>query len=448
MNAYLPNPNGNSYFSTPPLPVNNLLFTVPPGTAGATSTVSVTTSSAAVAAATGLTYLPATQQYPVNGVLADGIYDSKRDLYYFTDANQIRIFSLANSAWRASIPIPPPTGAYGTQRLVGMALSPDGSKLAIADPGAIAIYVVNPDQPNSVQSFALAAKIAGPYPNAGEPLDPVVTNNGIVYYTTVNEEGYGGTGLFQLDTNTGALTEPPNAPTTVNYNDLFSRLALSSDGSRVNFNIEGIVGYFDIPTQTVHYAPSNYEDIGQGTEEFVLAPNEETIFASGVVMDSNLNSLGLQTLDLAESVDASYVFGSAMSADGSLLFQPGDGLIDVFDGHTGSFRARISVPFTLSPNYRALISNQHDSRLLTITGATGNGIGVVDLNSLPEPQPLKHSVSKLERPMHELVAASSRPLSMTGKPGPRASRVAPRVRHLPSALRLQSFAPIAKPRAR
>jgi hypothetical protein len=156
----------------------------------------------------------------------------------------------------------------------------------------------------------------------------------------------------------------------------------------------------------------------------------------------------LQTLDLAESVDASYVFGSAISADGSLIFQPGDGLIDVFDGRTGSFRSRVSVPFTLSPNYRALISNQQDSRLVAITGTTGNGIAVIDLNSLPEPQPLTYAFSKGKRLMREPAPASLHQLSIADKPELRASRVAPRIRHLPSALQLHNLSPHGKPQSR
>jgi hypothetical protein len=447
VNAYLSSPYGSNYFSTPPLPVNNLLYTVPPGTAGVASPVSVTTNDGTVAASSGLTYLPATQQYPVDGVLVDGVYDAKRDLYYFTDANQIRVFSLAKGAWQTPIAIPAPAGAYGPQRLFGLALSPDGSKLAIADPGAIAIYLINPDQPAAVQSFALAAKL-GLQSTAAEPLDPVVTNDGMVYYTTLNANpNSGGFGLYLLNTNTGALTVLPNAPDWGVY-DPYSRLALSSDGTRVYFNFQGSVGYFDVPTQTIYYAPSNNEVIGQGTEDFVLAPNQETIFAAGVVMDSTLNNLGLQVLDVAESIDANYVFGSAISADGSLIFQPGDGLIDVLDGYTGSFRARVSVPFTLSPNYRALVSNQQNSQLVAITGATGNGIAVINLNALPEPQPVTYAISESERPMREPAPASSRVLSMTGKPAPRASRVAPRIRHLPSALLLQRLSSHGNPLAR
>lgn len=437
VDAYLANPYGANYFSTPPLPVNNLVYSVPPGTAGTSSQVTVATSSGTTVAATKLNYLPATQQFSVDGMLADGVYDSKRNLYYFTDVNQIRVFSPATMAWQTPWPIATPTGSYGPQRLMGLALSPDGSKLAIADPGAIAIYLVNPDQPASVQTFALAAKL-GVYPNAVEPLDPVVTNSGMVYYTTVNEEGTGGTGLYMLNTTTGALMATPNAPITTSYDDQYSRLSLSSDGSRVYFNIEGNVGYFNIATQTVVYASADAEDISLGTEDFVLSPNQESIFASGLVLDSDLNNLGMQTLDLAESLDANYVFGSAMSADGSLVFQPGDGFIDVVDGRTGSFRARVSLPFTLSPNFRALISNQTDSNLVAITGPTGNGIAVIDLNSLPEPQPLPYALRKGGGPLRASTAAPSLLTPRTGKRRPRASRVAPGIRRPSSALLLSN----------
>jgi hypothetical protein len=106
--------------------------------------------------------------------------------------------------------------------------------------------------------------------------------------------------------------------------------------------------------------------------------------------DSNMNIIGIQVLDLAQSLDAAYVYGAALSADGRLVFQPGNQFIDVFDGNTGVFRDRISLPTSLSPNYRALVSNGRDSKLLAITGTTGNGIAIIDLNSLPEPSPLPY----------------------------------------------------------
>jgi hypothetical protein len=127
-----------------------------------------------------------------------------------------------------------------------------------------------------------------------------------------------------------------------------------------------------------------------------LSPNQQFLFASGFIYDSNLNNLGYQVLNVAEAVDADYVYGAAYSADGSLVFQPGVQSIDVFDGRTGTFRTRISLPVELSPNFRALISDDSDNVLVAITGATGNGIALINLNSIPELSPLAYlsAVSK------------------------------------------------------
>ncbi|HVU48505.1 MAG TPA: hypothetical protein VHD85_20420, partial [Terracidiphilus sp.] len=293
-------------------------------------------------------------------------------------------------------------------------------------------------QPTSVQSFALAAKLNGNQ-SAAAPIDPVVTNDGTVYYTTTDEviPNYSCGGLYRLNTSTGTLTYEPNV-SGASYAGGTCFLNLSSDGSRIYYNIGGDIGYFDIPTQTAHESPLNVTDLAWGTDELALSPNQDTLFASGLIVDSGLNGLGMQSLNLPESIDAVYVYGAAISADGGLIFQPGDGFIDVFDGRTGSFRSRISLPFPLSPNFRALVSNNRDSKLLAITGSSGNGIAVIDLNSLPEPQPLPYPLLKNQTPQHEEALASPLIHSAVDRSKRRASHVAPPIRHLTSPLRFHN----------
>jgi len=79
-----------------------------------------------------------------------------------------------------------------------------------------------------------------------------------------------------------------------------------------------------------------------------------------------------------------------LSADGSLLFQPSTNGIDVFDGRLGILRSRISLPFSLSQSYGALVANGKDNVLIAITGSTGTGIAVVDLSSIAGPAPLPY----------------------------------------------------------
>ncbi len=73
-----------------------------------------------------------------------------------------------------------------------------------------------------------------------------------------------------------------------------------------------------------------------------------------------------------------------------MLFQPTSIGIDIFDGRLGNLLTRISLPVALSPNYDALVSDGADNILVAITGNTGSGIEIIDLTSLPEPQPLPY----------------------------------------------------------
>lgn len=398
--SYSPDPYRNLaypfYFTAPPLPKTSLLYTIPAGTTGTTATISVSNASGSTTATTKLTYLPSVQQYPLDGQLVDGIYDPHRDVYYFSDVNRVRVFSLKQSAWLSPIDIPAAYGAYGPQRLWGLALSPDGSKLAVSDPGAIAIYIIDPDHPSSIQSFPYASQFFGD-PITAEPAGLAITDAGTVYFVTFDLGGDGGRGyLFSLNPSTGKITEimgdsgigiPNYLPTEGPDPD--SRLAITADGSRIYFNDDGELGYIDTAQGFFYALPNNAWAFSPGGYELVLAGNQTRLFGSGYLMDSNVNPIGLQALDLAQVLDATYVYGAALSADGNLLFQPGLQFIDVFDGQTGAFRARVALPMQLSANYRALVSNNRDNRLVAITGS-GNGIAVVDLNSMPEPEPLPY----------------------------------------------------------
>jgi hypothetical protein len=426
VDSYSPNPYGNTYFTPPPFPTNALVYTVPAGIAGTTAAITVNNLSGSNTASTSMTYLPALVQYSVNGELADGVYDSKRDVYYFSDATQVRVFSLTQGIWLAPIPIPAPQGAYGPQRLFGLAISPDGSKLAISDPGAIAIYIVDLDQPSSIQSFPFASQIFEPITE--EPSGVAITNGGTVYFATFDLDGDGGSGyLYSLNPATGQVGEVmgpvdnPSLPTQGPDSD--GRLVISADGSRVYFNDDGELGYVDTASGQFVLASTSDYYIGEGGYELVVDADQASFFADGFLTDGNLNSFAVPALDLAESLSANYVYGAAFSADGSLLFQPGTQSIDAFNGQTGAFRARISLPVQLSPNFRALVSNNQDSRLVAITGSTGNGIAVINLSSLPEPAQVSY------------LSAIAAPIASQAQPRP-AAVAAPATGERPPVLHL------------
>jgi hypothetical protein len=137
-----------------------------------------------------------------------------------------------------------------------------------------------------------------------------------------------------------------------------------------------------------------------------LSSNQTQFGASASLYDSNLNEESNLTMNDREITSISYVYGNKLSPDGSLFFQPSTSGIDIFDGHLGTLRNRLALPFLLSQNYDALVANGKDNILLAITGATGDGIAVLDLSFLAEPASLPYDSARISPP---LLPLASRP---------------------------------------
>ncbi|MBS1801487.1 MAG: hypothetical protein JSS95_16875 [Acidobacteria bacterium] len=395
LTGYLPQAYlANSTFLASPFPLAGIEYIVPPGSAGSSVDITVSNTSGATTLKQAIQYLPAVQVLPATGAkLVDGIYDRRRDLYYFTDTNQIRVFSRSQGKWLNPIAIPAPVGAYGSQRLLGICLSLDGSKMVVSDAGAIAIYIIDPDNPTSIKSYPFASQVFGGTPNIETPSGVAITNSGTVYFTTFDLNGTGAPFLMTLDPSTGRISTYGGFVYTFSSEGpyQYGRLPMSADGARIYLNSSGIIAAIDASTGAVTYPFERTGSIGQGGYEVVLAPSQTNLFADGFMMDSNMNLLGMLALNWRESVDADPVYGATMSTDGGLFFQPNTHSIDVFDARTGVFRSRISLPVALSPSYRALVSDGKDNVQIGIT-SNGDSIAVIDLGSLPEPPPVAHLI--------------------------------------------------------
>jgi WD40 repeat protein len=368
-----------------PFPLQSVYYTIPPGAVGSVG-VTVTTSSGSATAPAGLTYIAATEQFPLaRSALVQGIYDPIRDLYYFTDASKIQVFSLAQKKWLTPISIPAPGGA--AQRLWGLALSPDGSKLAVADAQANVVYLVDPANTSSVRTFPIAPSV--PQGITVSPAGVAISDTGIVYVTSAVLGGTGFNNYFQLDTNTGVLTPLGITGPGLGGKDLYLRTAISQDNSRVFFNNDGYVFNMDTTTNVL-FSASAGPGCCYGNYDLALSKNQIQFTATDYLYDSNLNAESFYSLNDREIESVSYVYGVKLSPDGSLVFQPDTNGIDVLDGRIGNLRNRIALPFALSPNYDALVSDGMDNVLLAITGANGDGVAVVDLTSIAEPPPLPY----------------------------------------------------------
>jgi len=413
------NPDAYNLLS-PPFLLQSVYYTIPPGTAGSNVDVAVTSSSGTMKASGSLSYGPAAQQFPLAGAaLAQGVYDPNRDLYYFTDATEVQVFSRAQGKWLA--PLVNLT-TKGAQRLWGLALSPDGTKLAVADIQAALIYLVDPANPATVQSFAFAPQF--PAGILADPAGVAVSNSGVVYITTYIQGGDGFDAFFKLDTNTATLSDlhltGPGLST-----DLYLRTVISADNSRVYFNDDGAVLSVDTSTGVVFEAASQ-DGCCYGNYDLALSQNQTQFAATGYLYDADLNTESFETLnDRDANSGITYVYGSKLSPDGGLLFQPTLNGVDIYDGRVGTLRNRVALSFSLSTNYDALVEDGKDNVLVAITGQTGNGVAIVDFTSISEPRPLPYSSDALART--ERSASPRR--SMDGQPGANKSHVGSLRRH-------------------
>lgn len=370
---YLPQPYEQT---TPyyPFPLEAFQYTLPAGIAGSTADITVSNGAGSTTAAKAIQYLPAIQQYPLAGAaLVQGIYDSTRDVYYFSDQTQIRVFSKTKAQWLSPIPMP-----AGAQRLWALSLSPNGATLAVSDAASSQIFTLNPDAPATVHSFPLPNSVSD---NGENPCGLAITDSGTVYYASFSSGFTGTWAIHKLDTSTGAVTDFQTLQDGALTEDAFTRMLLTADNTRVFGNMHGLTFSIDTLTDTFVFNPV----LQQGFDyELTLSSNQTWMSAAEFLMDTNLNPESYVVYVDRDVWNQSAVYGEKVSPDGNLLFSPLLNAIDVIDGRLGTLRERIALPFMLSENYDALVDDGRDNVLIAITGQTGDGIAVIDLTSLPE----------------------------------------------------------------
>jgi hypothetical protein len=359
-------------------PVELITFSLPAGTAGTNADLVVSDADGSATATQAIHYLPSVKTFPLPGsVLVQGIYDAKRDVYYFSDATKVQVFSKTQGKWLAPINMP-----VGATRLWGLSLSPDGSKLAVSDAGAARIYVLNPDTPTVVSTFTTTMVND---PADAEPGGLAVTDTGFVYYMIFSASITGAPGLHKLNITTSALSEFQSVGALALGADAFTRVLLSNDNARAYINDGGLLLQIDTATDTMVFNPV----ITSSDYELTLSSNQTWMSASEWLMDTSLNPESFLVLTDRQIITTQAVFGAKLSPDGALLFQPLVDGIAVFDGKLGTLRTRIALPVQLSANYDALVADGKDNVLVGITGQKGDGgVSVMDLSGLPVPPPL------------------------------------------------------------
>lgn len=356
-----------------PFPVEGLTFTIPPGVSGPAS-ITVTTANGSTTATGAFNYVQAAKSYALPGAaLQAGVYDPYLHFYYFSDKTRIQVFSLFDEAWQTPITLP---GTTANTQLLGLALSPDGTKLAVADYGDQMIYVLNPATPGSTQIYTLP-----PVDSQLTPCGLAILNSGIVYFATVGVDVSGARALHKLDTTSGTITDFDTIGDGM-AEDMDTRMILSPDGTHVYSQVDGIVLDIDTSTDQVTEGISASSS-GGGNLEMSVSADGSTIASNAYFADENMNPFGIQAYADRETWLAVATEGQKLNKDGSVFFQPLANGIDVIDVQTGRLVNRVELPVQLPLVYDSLVVDGQDEVLVAITST---GIATVDLSSaVPAP---------------------------------------------------------------
>ena len=385
-----------------PFPLERITVQTPAGTPGAADVV-VNSPAGTTTLARGFQYLQSIQVYSKAGFYKFLLYDQARQWVYLSNIDHLDVFDLNAAQFRS--PIQPPGGPPPNAQLRGLALTPDGSQLVIADFGAQSIYLMNPDLATGTTAFV--GGVSG-FANSG-PARVAATSTQTIFVSLAAEGSTGGctTCLAQMNLSVSpptlqpapqpqvsALSGTPLLQSSADGNHVFLSFASAPGGPLASWDAAS-PGQFD--TAIANTGASDLAAAADGTQ-FALRGNAGT-----EIRGPNFSFVGTPSSPDLERIPArTEVPGIALHPTGALLYRPFltgpppaslpvtgvQGGVDIVDARTGQLRLRILLPEPF-----AMLSTDSDglhADFFTIdeTGRrlfalTASGLTVVQLANVP-----------------------------------------------------------------
>lgn len=388
-----------------PFPLGRLTVQTPAGTPGKAD-LAVSAPAGSATASKAFHYLQSVQVHARAGLYKFLLYDQKRQRIYLSNTDHVDVFDLQLGQFQAG-GLPPPGGPPSIAALRGMALTPDGAALVVADFGAQNVYLLNPDAAGSGITVFVGG-VAG-FTNSG-PARVAPTNQHSVFVGLSGEGGSSGACTACLKQINLAASPPavqagpqPATPAPTGAPMVHS----SSAGDRV------VAAYGAIPGGPV--AVWNASTPSQFTASAVTGLHTEVNLAGdGMIFGVRRNNaLELRGADLVleaipaapelEAIPGSVpVPGATLHPSGALLYLPfltgaagGAGVrggVDLVDARSGRLRLRVFLPNPLLTDadgihgsFLAIDENGQKLFAITSTDNTANGAGltIVQLAHVP-----------------------------------------------------------------
>lgn len=387
-----------------PFPIELLTIQTPPGTVGAAD-LAISSASGTTSVPGAFQYLKDAQVFSHAGLYRFILYDQRRQRVYLSNIDHVDVFDL--NAGRFLAPLNPPGGAPPcpggpppNAELRGLALTPDGSRLVVADFGAQMVYLMDPDVPGTGVCVSVGG-VPG-FLNSG-PARVAATSVGNVFVAMAAETSGGCSQcLGVLDPVAKKIQLPPQPEVSQLTG---TPIVQSANGGRSVFLVFG--GAPGGPVAVWEAATDHFQnELGNSSASDLAVADDGNIFVTGKNQTNGLPAPKMWGQDLHLAARGLYqeverlpamtgVPGETMHPSGGLLYQPflaaqpgvatTRGGVDIFDVRRGTVRKRVFFSEALKTERDAL----HGSFLTVdetgkrIFALTESGLSILELGAAP-----------------------------------------------------------------
>ena len=389
--------------TTYPFSLERITLQTPPGSPSKAD-VFVSNPSGSVTSTKSFQFLQSVQSFAKSASFKFLLYDQTRQRLDLTNIDHVDVFDLQQNAFLA--PLLPPGGPPPNVDLRGLALTPDGSQLIVADFGAKSVYLLDP-----VKGTGTTVSVGGVpgFTNSG-PARVAATNTQTVFVGLSGEGGSSGacsTCLAQMNLAASpptiqpapqpqvtSLTGAPLVQGTAAGDHVFVAFGTAPGGPVAVWSASAPNQFLTSPVN------ASTTDLGASSDGSLFA------FQSASTTEIRAADLSLTSVpasaELAQIPGRILVPGLALHPSGALIYQPFltaapaspgvKGGIDILDAHSGVLRMRIFLPQQFMTDVDGLhgsflATDENGQRLFAITSSDGTrqnaALTVVQLAAVP-----------------------------------------------------------------
>jgi hypothetical protein len=361
-----------------PFPANVDTFTIPAGAPGRAD-ITVNTPDGTSTLPQAMFYAQSVTDYASADTFNSILYDNTRQQLYLSAGDHIDVFSLSSNQFLSPIA---PTAQGSSKQFAGMALTPDGSSLLIADVSDGSLAVVNLSSPSSSYAIPVVAATTPPGTNCTfGPLSVAATVNNQAAYVLAGGLPYPACGdgsAFQVNLSTRTANFANLGPACSSGGN---SIGSTDDGTKVLLAGGGLCIY-NVMQNTSLGSPFILANGAAISGDGMVAASHDGLFDGSANLVGQIARPDVLYGEVTPDLQALFQLlpHPRLNDSGSLYYVGYPTFIDIIDVEHGTLRIRFSLSETVLSAVNPLAIDSGGRYIFLITN---RGLTVVDLGAAP-----------------------------------------------------------------